>query len=505
MRDKIQLGLVYTAFLIGIVFFLLNQYQIIFFPFQHEYREGAIIPIVNLLKEFQNPYSTNNLPQAFYAYGFGFPLFVALFDFVLNPFGISTLETARLLTTLCILAGSIFVFIILKKKNVNISIAIVAVSVFIYEQIILSNFAFPNSCAVLFLIAGYFIADYYNFSNKSTAFSLLIFLVGFYIKQYVLLGAVILLCYYTVFINCKRGLIFICAFSISFGLCVVLINNVFELYFSVSYYAIKGSNISSFNHLKNQLNSFVGDNFLYFVALILFIFCYLSVSNIKKVNSLNAVFDELRKGGLFLFAFLGGLGAFVVKLGWHEGSCCATYLYHIMTPFLIILIAQFLSNYINKSYINTVSIVLLITFTVKIHSRYIENYHRLKSMKPELEAIQSKVLKYRSIYNSPEVSSIVAQTRNMIYNNGSTEYFRDALNVKDQSKYAVIESTHENFIQKIKEEIDTKKFEAILQTKNYFGFNYMDRSLLEQNYSFKETVYFQMLLGSWEVEIWERK
>lgn len=83
---------IYLLFLIGIVFFLLNQYQIIFFPFQHEYREGAIISIVNLLKELQNPYSTNNLPQTFYAYRFGFPLFVALFEYVLKPFSVSTLE-----------------------------------------------------------------------------------------------------------------------------------------------------------------------------------------------------------------------------------------------------------------------------------------------------------------------------------------------------------------------------------------------------------------------------
>lgn len=484
------------CFVLSVLFYILNQYQIIFFPYQHELREAAVVPIVRLLESGKNPYDVAYQPYSFYAYGIGFPAIVSKLSFLELP----ALQTARIVATMFTSLSALLIFLILKDAKVKASLIMLAISIFLFEQSQYANLAFPNSTAVSILLLGYFAATKLNFTLTGCILGSLFFVLGFAVKQYVLIGLPVIGCYCLIRNGVKVTAIYASVIAVVFVAFVYWLNINFETYFIISYDAFKGARISSFYHMKDQMITFLTSNMHYVFALLCVAnFWFLKTKDNWSVSSMLALIKEI---DFFFIAFAAGLGAFIVKLGWHEGACCGLYLYHIATPFLLIFLSKSIDKYLDSAFVALCISALSLIYVYRLYNNYTTTKSTLAVIRTEVSGFSDKLSQYALILNSPEFTSML---KSKIYNNGSTEFFVDALNVPPYEKYKLTLEIDRKYRETIDKGIASKKFDLVQQTRGYTDNTYINNTHLDKYYYVKEVVRYPMLFGGWDVEFWVRK
>ena len=106
-----------SFFLVFIAFFKLFLYHIdiLYFPFQLEYREGSMLLLSSELSKGHLPYTLPNQPYLTDVFGFVYPFFS---QFFIKIFGVN-LFSLRLLTAVCILFSSLYFYFYQIKYSIS--------------------------------------------------------------------------------------------------------------------------------------------------------------------------------------------------------------------------------------------------------------------------------------------------------------------------------------------------------------------------------------------------
>jgi hypothetical protein len=508
IKTKIVLTLSIILLISGICTFILsinNQFNLIKYPYQHEYREGAGLTLTKSFCDGKNPYALENQPQNTYVYGVLYPLITLPFAKI---FG-ATLIVHRIISFIFILLSAILTFFVLRFKKTNILFSfiggLISFQVLLYSG---CSLAHPEALGIFLYLLSLIIPWRFNYSYKSLIISVLFGLSAFLTKPYFVLGMIYLPVYIFLFVNKKKSFIFFTFSAFIFIIFLYFINLFFPLYINDCIF--HHNNVASFNisHMFNQLISFSRKNISFILILTVILFIPVFSKNVKKIDLPEFYsikdFDKplfyIKNDCLFLLSIILTLFLFIFKLGGHTGSGNALYLYHLISILIIIFTIFVINDYYDFIYIKIfVLIVLLAGLLISFRSMY----YKYENNRKDFDELKKEITLNKEILNSPEVVSILIEQNKPIYNSGQSEYFAsgaNSLSIELGFSKNVINRNNQ-YIAGIKNNIINKKYNIILLTEGYYSF-FIEKNVLKDNYFLKRKINAPMIYSLTEIEVW---
>ena len=172
-------GFVSIVLFFGLFFlagFFKYHYEVISYPYQVEYREGAHYLVSVALLKGHFPFTLANQPDLSYMYGIVYPL---ISSFFLQLFG-DNISILRMISALSILISTLyFVRYNLKLKVRSSQIFLSCILFYGINLFLCIPSARPDALGYLFFILSVFIPFQYSFSKKSLLISLIFALFAF--------------------------------------------------------------------------------------------------------------------------------------------------------------------------------------------------------------------------------------------------------------------------------------------------------------------------------------
>lgn len=478
------------------VFFKLFNYhlEVVLFPFQLEYREGASLLLSKSFLGFEKPYSLESMPRLIDMYGFVYPLIGSTF---LKFFGLK-LSVLRMISFFSIiLAVFYFVKINFKQNQSFILLSFLALIFYALNLFGVIPTARSDSFGFLLFILSVYIPYQRKYTQKSLVFSLLISILAFYTKSYFVIGFPFVIIYVFLFISIKRAIYFTFLFFVSLLLSLILIHLFFDFYFISIFGATFFSTTNLTSHLFNQID-------FYFISLLfpfsIFIISYLLLKVIKKRELILSFLDRVpenlrfkfnlinfdspflilhRKINFHLFIFLLGFLLIVSKLGGHTGQF-GVYLIHFLSfPFLSYLNSRFRKVDFLFIFL-AISTLVLINVYRTLPLSYSRNINQLRNNRKIINYIQSN----KEVLSTPLFASALVQQKKYVYLSGLTEnsfYIKNFRNnhglpsfiakIKDKlflEKINRCDDLTTRYVQGIEQKIKKQKFDLILSDTSIY-------------------------------------
>lgn len=499
-----------------------THYKFISHPYQIEYREGGALNATQIFLEDRNLFSILEQPQNTYVYGFLYPLAVKPFA---KTYG-NTLYVHRSFVYFFICATCLLVFYVLLRKKVNFVFAFAAVIILHQSIINAANtpLARPDGLGIFLFTLAVIIPWRWKFSNSSLAASIVIGILGYMTKPYYILAVPIIAAYIFIFISKRKSLFYSAVSVVIFLLALGATAMIFPLYINNTLIAHINDSSYIYNNVKDQIAEYTEINV--YIILILFLsalFIFRDflkkhyaetvgqvaeiLKNFLKVNSGWKIFKDepviqIKYDLLFVFSLFFVFILFILKLGGHPGNYHAAYLFHLASPFLIIVTFLLLNKTSGKLFKSLSALLLIITMNVEFESPKYE-YDRFSNCFERMDVL---IKNSRNVFNSPENVSIMIRENKPVYNSGLSEYF--------STKYAKTEVTIESsgsvnkrveeFRKETDDKIARKEFDLIFLTRNYYNY-FVNEGLLKKNYVLKETICAPFIYHQLEVEAWVPK
>jgi len=511
--EKILTYGVLIAFSLLLLRLIIFNFGLIFYPFPLEYREAAPLTNTILLLKGGNPYAIANQPETTNVYGILYPLFVYPFA---KLFGAS-IPVHRAISTFFILASSGLIFWVMRWQKVSLTVSFVAASVFYWHQILALAFVVkPDSMGCFLFLASLVIAWRYNYSWLGLVLSIILGLLGFISKPYFVLSIPYLCIYIFLFKSQKKSILYgLLSLLATIFTCGIL-NHLFPSYFDNTFFGYLNQKLagSGFDYAVYQINTYIFEN-LSIVTIFIFFADIFTKENLlnfprvrvrrkfpEKINS-SKINRPLIKANvdLFTFCFAASLFLFVLKLGQHSGTWLV-YLYHLVSPFMIILAFRLADKLEKKAVIALMFLVSLNLFFV-----YPESRLKGKETYQQWENLKSLVAPHKNVLNSPAIASILMEQNKKVYDSGQSEYFvlgakRKIFNI-ELPRDNKIEQRVRQYQQEIADSVKARKFNLVVLTKNYLEF--ISESLLKKCYNYQGKVTVNMLAQTWELDVWRPK
>lgn len=480
--------------------------QTINFPYQLEYREGAVLIVTGHYIKNENPYDINYQPQNTYAYGFLYPMIVSPFAKI---FG-NTLAVHRWVTYIFILLTCSLVFSTLLRMKVNLIYAFTA-AVILHQSLVyngLTSIARPEGLGIFLYLLGIILPWRFNFSRLSLAASIILGAAGYLTKPYYVLVIPCILIYLFIFISKRTALIYGIISLLFIMTMAFTVNSFYETYLNNTFFHHINTASYKFSYMADQLLNYSAVNIflltIIFLSVIILIKNYFlhpkiiqkDYNNTRKKfifsKSLNIFKNEpvLKTGSDLLFGFVIFFTVllFVIKLGGHQGNFKGAYLYHLTSPFLILTTFQFIKSNKNIFYQLAVSVMLMITLLIQFKSVDLELGNQLNDCK----ITEDVIAKSNNVLNTSETVSIMLHQNKRIYDSGHSEYFSTGIN--DLSIFlnvsGDVERRNNEFKNEINDKINRKEFDLILISSNVSIFNYLffDWDAFYRNYELVEVL-----------------
>lgn len=468
------------------------------FPYQLEYREGAVLPVTEHYIKNENPYNIIFQPQNTYAYGFLYPLIVSP---AAEIFG-NTLAVHRWVTYIFILLTCLLIFLTLLRMKVNLFFSFTA-AIIIHQSLVfngLSSIARPEGLGIFLYLLGIILPWRYNFSKLSLAASIILGIAGYLTKPYYILVIPCILIYLFIFVSKRKALIYGITSLLSVFLMAVIANVFYETYHNNTFFHHNNTASYKFNYMTEQLLSYSNVNIfllaVIFLSFIIFIkntfvhqkiiqndntgnkFIFSKNFNILKNEPLlNTRYDLL-----FAFVVFFTVLLFVIKLGGHQGNFKGAYLFHLTSSFLILLTFQLIKSNKNIIYQLVVTLILIVTLLTQFKPADAELDKQINDCK----ITEDVIAKSNNVLNTSETVSIMIQQHKPVYDSGHSEYFFTGIN--KLSNYLNIskdvEKRNNDFMKELNEKISNKEFDLVLISQNTSVFNYLffDWDIFHQNY-----------------------
>ena len=474
--------------------------RLVFFPYQMEYREGAIILTTQAFLKGINPWALENNPIYINVYGFVYNLIVLPFAWLLG----NQIWIHRLISFLAILGQIWIITIVMRKKGIRWQwIAFAGLFVWLGQIYYTTPLARPDALGQLFFLLTLFIPLIYDFSPRSLVLSAILGVLGFYTKPYYVLGIPLIASYVFLCISKKKALCYAGGVLLALSLSAVFVNKIFEAYFlNVVFSHIADTN-SIFSYMVKQSIKFARD---YWALLLIGFIAVIQVMSAGKrdLRKQEIAFLPIQKPLLskslnFNF-FVLVISAILIffSLGRHNGTIQAYY-YQLLTPFLVILVFEYLQKMPGLQSFA----ILLITINLFTHG--------YENLKPDLQTydvtawqkIDQYLFEGQTILNSPVVTSMMIQKDLKIENSGQTPYY---FPYPTYSSYFYpnlekIASIGDLYISERNRKFEGQAYDLILEDASYQ--DYFHKSDIHQKYKIIDTINFVMphVFQDWKIDI----
>jgi hypothetical protein len=471
------------------------------YPYQLEYREGAVLAVTDLYVKNENPYDIKFQPQYTYNYGFLYPLTTSFFA---RYYG-NSLAVHRWVSYACILMTCLLVFFSLIHLKVNTVLSFAA-AVILHQSLIyngLTSIARPEGLGILLYVTGILLVWRFKFSTISLIACVVTGIFGYLTKPYYSFAIPAIILYLFLFISKKKAVMFAVMSLLLIIVMIFIVNMSYDTFFNNTFFV--HLNYSDFNmrHMLSQVILYVKINAVLLIVISLSAAILLSgYSNSRNGNTFviknfwlklkEAKFQKWNEpifktdaDMLFGFVMILSVTIFVFYLGGNTGSDNAAYLFHLSFPFLILTAFQ-LANKV-RSYAFDITIVLIFTLGVQFKPRSFKYTKQIEKSRKIEDIISGK----ENILNSAETVSIIIDQEKKLYNSGHTEYFQNG-----QSELSGFLGMTENtlmrnteFKNEISNKIALKEFDLILVSETISSFEeFIDRTILTRNYGISDTL-----------------
>ncbi|MFB2934889.1 hypothetical protein ACE1B6_06385 [Aerosakkonemataceae cyanobacterium BLCC-F154] len=492
---------------------IIFNFQMIFYPFQLEYREAAPLTNTILLLKGGNPYDIANQPENTNVYGILYPLFVYPFAKLWG----ATIPVHRAISTFFIFAATGLIFWVMRSLKVSLILSIVAAIVFYWHQILSATFFVkPDSMGLFLFLASLVVAWKHKYSWLSLLASIILGLLGFIAKPYFVLSIPYLCLYLFLFHSKKKGIYYGFLSFLATGFTFGILNGLFATYFDNNFFGYLNQRLagSGLNYAFYQSKTYIFENLS--IVVILVAFGYILVKNtilnwhrfrvkeaIAQKFNLSKFNQPLIKldVDLFTFCLLISLVLFYLKLGQHTGNWLA-YLYHLVSPFLIIIAFRLA----NKLDVNSI-ILLLAIIALNLFFIYPQPLFKGQDNYQQWQNLRVLISQHENVLNSPAIASILLEQDKKVYDSGQSEYFilgqkRKIFNIELPTDNKIKQRV-KDYKQEIASSIQNQEFDLVVLTQRYSEF--VSEDLVKKCYNYQGEVTVNMLAQSWKLDVWRPK
>ncbi|MFN8401134.1 MAG: hypothetical protein U0X74_14050 [Anaerolineales bacterium] len=485
------------------------MYRVLKIPHQITYLEGTASVHTWFYLRGMNPFSLENQPLGITLYGF-------MYNLMVFPFAVwfgNTLMVHRAVNLVFIVLASVIYYFVAFKERKNHLIAL-ACSAFVMTSLagvqgLGGISAYPAPTGTFFFVAAIFIPFLFSFDTKSLILSIFLALAGFYTKPYFILSFGIVASYVFLFVSPKKGLIYGISFIITLLISILVVKNIFPLYFVGTIWANVSQTTRSLEHLLFQLNSLLNTfSFLIIIIIMTFIADGIKGNSIKKSYKINISKWNAPLLGYSLnyivFAFGITLLAFVTILGWHAPNPLG-YAYQLVAPLFICLAFSELIQE-NKTNLVTALLVIINLFTWQssiMSPRYLQE----RSTK-EWNKLLGYLNGVDSFVHPPIMVTDIMSLGYAPMDSGQTIIFYTIFPYPDtiltDIPYETIRRDGYGYNTGINRRIEKRQYDVIIIQKDKAQF--FDAWALEQNYNIVDEINIELNMGGVQTfQVWKPK
>lgn len=417
-RPLFKIGMVTATALLALLAIL--HLRLVFYPYQMEFREGAIVLTTQAFLEGINPWSLENNLTYINVYGI-------VYNAVVLPFAAlfgNTLWIHRLVSFLAVIGQLILIASVMRKKGIRwLYVLFTAVYIWLGQIYYTTPMARPDTLGQLFFLLTILLPVLGNFSRRSLIFSILFGWLGFFTKPYFVLGFPLVAAYLFLFENKRTAILYALAGGVLIGISSLVINHFFEAYFLNVIFSHVADTNSIYEFMLKQSARFVGEYWsILSIALVAVIIAAVGIKldefrgHILNFKAKQPFFYF--KMDILLFCLLIAAVLIYASLGRHNGTQMAYY-YQLISPFLLILVFGYLERHPQLSGLAVICISINLIF------------HGWGNLKPDLKPwptenwirIQHYLEGQTEVIHSPAITYEVMKAGIPVMNSGQTSYF----------------------------------------------------------------------------------
>jgi len=517
----------YSALICALALLLLHQHwQILVAPVPLDLYEGTALLITGIIAEGHNPYTLEFQPYAAYVY----PPFYNMLVAPLTAFFGNTFQLHRAVSAVFILVAVFLVGLATWGKSGSKQQALAA-GAMVYAALLF--YATPvsstNAAGVAIFLAGVIVPWLLRFSNGSLFAALVCGLLAFYTKQYFILGMAILCLYLFLYVSMARALSlgFLYAGLLLGSLAVVHQNSPYYLDNTLFAPSAAISGLKTWQILLVQLRMFVHT---YAGLLVLMLIVGLSLAMRTGFSATayrwGGLLQLARKGwrgpllarpvDYFWFCLFWSTLVIVLWLGRNPGNYM-TYLFQLMSPFLLILGFSLFAGLSGKS--RVFAPLVLLSF----YQSYAILHKDFSADMQSWKKIEQLIAESDEVLATQMLVSTLLQHDKEVYQDGHTFYFPLAANkpdwfLKDRDEDRVA-SIWRAYMTELYRKIERQEFDLVLvspwEMRGIFLRNpppfedVQGKKFLSRHYEFDEKIRLSMTDrhggGTYEIFIWRPK
>jgi hypothetical protein len=493
--------------LIGGSFLLIAAYctlTVVAYPYQHEYREGAPLLPVKALLERKNPYSLEVEPASTYVYGILYPL---LNYPISRALGV-TLVHARVMSWLYLLATVVLVLLVAHRRGAGWGTAALAASLLPVTDPV-KCLAQPVDLGILLCVASIVVPHWGRFARWSLLASILFSIAGFFAKPYFLIGTVYTAAYLCLFRSKAGALRYGMVALTLWALSLYLASRLLPTYLNDCLFMHYNVATDDPQHAMHQLKDYSGRNLWLLVAVL-----GLVLMSLARIRWRDLGLDLLRPGrplitgvGMnlnFEVSALIALLVFMYKLGGHTGGGGGTYLNHLLSPLLVLVVADKLDAFPGWVAVKSAVVASLLVFLVQASRAQYEPVKRLRDNRRQIAALERALAPKRHVLNSSNTASLMIGQHKPVYDSGLSIYFASGESRYSQALVygSAIGDRHQAYLKDIQTKVESGAFDAVLVSAYD---QWKIPSSLSSHYVRKAIYPYPTLLDNLPVEFWERQ
>ena len=488
--------------ILGIVL-LLVQVRIITFPYQLEYREGAIVLTTQALLRGINPYIVENNPLYINVYGLGLHLVAWPLAALLG----NSLALHRTISAMFTFFQLILVMSVLRHEKTGwLFILLASGFIWIGQLDSTSPLARPDTMGEYLFLCSLFIPYLSCFRSSSIILGVALGIFGFYTKPYFILGVPILLTYLFLFVSKKKAVIAGVGAFAGLLISALMVNYLFEAYFFNTIFSHVADAIDSYPHLLEQIITFAQDYWSIFAVGLVAGGVFFQKANFQTTFS--GLHLELRtfsgpllplQFNFFCYCLLIPTGLIYFSMGRHTGAT-QIYFYQLLTPFVVIIFFRWVETLDwQKGWI--VLLVMINLFTHTIQNLKVDlNF----TVSPGWAQLNQALSGRSNILNSPVSVSMLVANNQTIVDSGQTWYFwpmpaSASLFYPDLGRLKQVEN---DFLNGIQADIAHQHYDLIMFDRR--NQREISPELVQKYYKLERVIdlYLPHTSQTWKIELW---
>jgi hypothetical protein len=505
----------YTLIIVSVLivaYLIRYNIRIIFWEYQMERLEGAVVDITNQFAAGHNPYNIYDGPLHAYVYSFMYNLAVLPFTKLFA----STLVAHRFVTFVFNVLSVIFLIGFMYKSRVQIQYIFAGTALFFSTFIFyVLPIARPDSMALFFFLISVLTPAWLNYSKKSLLISVIAVTVAFFTKQYLGVGVVIVTLYLFLFVSKKKALTYVFLFLGVFLPVCLVIQLLSPYYFFLTFlWHLSNSHYHYTYFLQQTYDFFIFHSPGFLLIIILCSLTWIVRHREKIIKGVTWIYEnepEFKldlsytekpvletKIGMVCFAAFCGFLLHIYPFGGNGGNYLI-YTFQLFVPFFYLFVFSKLN--FPKAY-------LLVPFILlNLYSAYV--FKGGMSVKPwelnEWRKTEQYVQSNEKILNSPVISLLMQKHGRKIYDTGQTGNGITASENHNSPTSKKIYSKYMDYVNDVNQKIRTGYFDLIILERDT---NWLaPYSLMCEKYQISDSlkIYMPHVGSRFVLNVWKRK